>query len=376
MAYTSRIINKYLHSILLRYQDIQFVRKNNRVRASHPEVFKMKSEFDISGHQGLWSPVINNRKVNPSWFVMHSNISGISDVRYVPENIYFPYIEPIFNDLEYASSIADKNRLHEFVPTNNMPLVVLRYLRGEFFSESFEFMDDAQVDTLLKGEDELVIKPSTDSSGGCGVRHWIRARDGKIDASELRKYGNVNLVVQRCVEQHPQSARFNSCSVNTCRIMTLRCPWSGEVVLLKSMLRIGGGKSICDHMMLGGLCLGVQDDGLLTRFAYDYDGKRYSEHPVTGLKFSEQRLDLFPKMVELALKVARKVPYMNILSFDIVADRCDNPICLEINTAGQGITQLQYDGIPLFRQYTDNVIEYCVRHQSLNTFRHFRTFYW
>ena len=81
-------------------------------------------------------------------------------------------------------------------------------------------------------------------------------------------------------------------------------------------------------------------------------------------------------MVDFACEVAKKIPYMNILSFDLIANDSGNIICLEINTAGQGITQLQYDGVPLFHKYTDEVVDYCKKHKQFNVFRHFRTFYW
>ena len=372
----THLINGWLHPILLKYQDRQFVRKNNRVRRKHPELFDASGLSQMNAHKALWSQVKLYGKVNPSWFVMHTRLSGVEDYRYVPENVYFPYIEPIFNDMEFASSIADKNRLCEFIPQENTPAVILRYIRGDFLADDYSLVSDADAQRMLDENDELVIKPSTDSSGGCGVRLWSRLDDGDLSIKELRRFGAIPLVVQKKISQHRQSAAFNDNSVNTCRVMTLRCPWNGEVVLLKSMLRVGCGKSLCDNMMMGGLCMGVKDDGTLAKYAYDYDGKRFEVHPASGIVFANHKLDLYPKMVEFARTMAQRVPYMNILSFDLVADETDRIICLEMNTAGQGITQLQYDGVPLFHKYTDAVIEYCKKHKELNSFRHFRTFYW
>ena len=369
-------INPFLHRWLLKYQDNQFVRKNNLVRAKHPELFDSTGLSQLQAHKNLWRPVKLYGKVNPNWFVMHSRLSGVEDYRYVPENIYFPYIEPIFNDFEFASSIADKNRLNEYVSVENSPKVILRYIRGCFFKSDYSWVSDSQAQKILDENDELIIKPSTDSSGGVGVRLWCRSKDGKLDVADLRSKGLMPLVIQEKVVQHKQSALFNASSVNTCRVMTMRCPWNGEVVLLKSMFRIGGGESICDNMMMGGLCLGVKADGTLSKYAYDYDGQRYEVHPTSGIVFANHKLNLYPKMVDFACEVAKKIPYMNILSFDLIANDSGNIICLEINTAGQGITQLQYDGVPLFHKYTDEVVDYCKKHKQFNVFRHFRTFYW
>ncbi|MCR5414806.1 MAG: hypothetical protein K6F50_08820 [Kiritimatiellae bacterium] len=339
-------------------------------------MFETTGLTQIGAHKALWSQVKHYGRVDPSWFVMHSKLSGVEDYRYVPENVYFPYIEPILNDLEFASSIADKNRLEDFVPREHTPPVVLRYIRGEFFDENLAWLSDTAAQRRLDDAEELVVKPSTDSSGGNGVLLWNRSKDGPLSTSDLRKYGSVPLIVQLKVKQHMQTAVFNPGSINTCRIMTLRCPWNGLVVPLKAMLRMGTRSSFCDNMMLGGLCLGIGGSGELTKYAYDYDGKRYDKHPVTSLMFSGRKLELFPSMEALACDIARRIPYMNILSFDMVAEPSGNVICLEINTAGQGITQLQYDGVPLFHKYTDAVIGYCKSHRNLGRFRHFRTFYW
>ena len=373
----SHKINEVLHPILLRYLDRQYRKKICRVKAKRPELFGCAGLKHVREYSQKWRSLSHRRNVDISWYVYHSRLSGVEDIDYVSENIYFAYIEPVLNDLEFASALADKNRLDEFVPRKNVPNVIVRYIRGNFLRADYSWISDEEAQALIDSCDALIVKPSVDSSGGNGVALWRRGDGaGLPKVSDLRKYGNTPLVIQEKITQHPQSAVFNASSVNTCRIMTLRCPWNGQVVVLKSMLRIGCRNEICDNMMLGGVCLGVAPDGRLSKYAYDYEGNRFEVHPVTGLRFAEHALPLYNKMCELALSVAARVPYMNLLSFDMVANRDSEIVCLEMNTAGQGITQLQFDGIPLFREYTDDVIKYCCEHSAMNQFRHFRTFYW
>lgn len=369
-------LNDKVHPLMVRYLDSQFVKKNRLVRKIHPEYFVPNKTLETEAHKQLWQPVKLSGHVDASWYVMHCNIAGNNDIRYVPEHIYFPYIEPVMNDLEMASYISDKNMLGSFVPEKNTPKTVLRYIGGLFFDSKFNLLNQDKAQTLLDEQDNVILKPSVDSSGGSGVQLRNQRADSRLTVDELLTFRKMPYIIQAKIIQHRQSSVFNESSVNTCRIMTLRCPWNGRTVLLKSMLRIGGGKSVCDNMMLGGLCVGVNDDGTLAKYAYDYNGERYERHPDSGKVFASHKLPLYPEMVKLALDVASRVPYMNIISFDIVADEDENPICLELNTAGQGITQLQYDGLPLFREYTDDVVKWCASHKDYNKLRHIKTFYW
>ena len=367
-------INDLVHPIMLRYLDASYVRKNKHVRRLHPELYVRSNALDVKGHVALWEKV-KKGKVDPSWYVMHSNISGVPDIRYVPENVYFPYIEPVLNNLEMASAVADKNLLQKYIDPRNCPVTILRYINGVFMNSEYNIITVEQAKDLLRSNKEVVLKPAVDSSGGLGVE--LRKNDvNPVTVEELLSHRGTSYIVQLKVNQHRQTAQFNSSSVNTCRVMTLRCPWDTKVVHLKTMLRIGRGDSFCDNMMRGGLCVGVDDSGRLGKYAFDYDGQRFSCLPGKDIVFEKTTLPFFPKMLEFALSVAKQIPYMNILSFDLVVDESDNVICLEMNTAGQGITQLQYDGVPLFHKYTNDIIEYCIEHSDYNQYRHLRTFYW
>lgn len=369
-------LNRQLHPILLRYLDWSYRKKNRRVRSVHPELYEENSSINIRAYCDYWRQLTPSGRVDPSWYIMHSNLSGVEDLRYVPENLYFAYIEPVLNEMDASPFVSDKNLLHQFVPVENIPRTVLRYMKGSFYDDKFRLIDKQTAQELLDENDELVIKPSVDSSGGAGVALYQQRSSNPLTIDSILRRGGAAQVVQRKIRQHAQSAVFNAKSINTCRVMTLRCPWNGETVLLKSMLRIGRGDVICDNMMMGGVCLGIRDDGCLSKYAYDYNGQRYESLPGTDIVFGNAALPLYPKMVGQALLWASRIPYMHILSFDLVADENENVVCLEVNTAGQGITQLQYDGVPLFKEHTDEVVDWCRTHQDLNSQRHLKTFYW
>ena len=152
----------------------------------------------------------------------------------------------------------------------------------------------------------------------------------------------------------------------------MRCPWNGEIVVCRSMLRMGVTDAVVDNMMKGGLCVCVDGNGCLGKFAYDYDGKRLEKHPTSGLSFFGMQHPGYGKMVETAKSIHAKILDFNLLSFDFV-QRADGSICVvEINVTTEGITQLQYDFGGLFGAYTEDVVNWCAAHKKNDSFAHLR----
>ena len=181
--------------------------------------------------------------------------------------------------------------------------------------------------------------------------------------------------MQKKIQQDSFSASFNSGPANTCRMMTLRCPWNGKIVVLKTMMRLGVSDKIVDNMMQGGLCVNIDAQGKFSRFGYDYDGQRFERHPISNALFDGLSHPHYRNMTETAKQIAAKIPYYNLLSFDLLPDKDGNIKCVEINATSQGITQLQYDHGGLFGDLSEKVVDWCAQHRELTFFEHFRTFY-
>ena len=261
----------------------------------------------------------------------------------------------------------DKSGLYRFVPEKNRPETVLRYVRGNFFDGALNWIDKGRAAELLKGE--FVGKPCR-SSGGSGVE--LRS---DFTPEWIERHGGDAYEVQKKIGQCDFTAQFNRASVNTVRMMTMRCPWNGEIVVCRSMLRMGVSGAVIDNMMKGGLCVCVGNHGQLGKYAYDYDGKRFESHPVSGLTFEGMIHPGYEEMVETARAMHERILDYNLLSFDLV-QRNDGTVCVvEINATSQGITQLQYDFGGLFGDYTEQVVDWCANHLELDRFLHLRTWY-
>lgn len=359
-------LNEALHRMMAGRVMRAYTRKSKAVEKKHPELFRSVDAALSKKHRELWSRL--GWKSGDRWLRLHVNLTGIQDYRFCPEDIFFTVVERVMNNCdpgEYGPN--DKGTLYQFVPREYEPETVLRFVRGSFFDGDLNWVSREEAAKLLKGE--FVGKPCH-ASGGAGVE--LR-RD--LTPEWIEAHAEDSYVVQKKIEQCDFTAQFNPSSINTIRMMTMRCPWDGKIVVCRSMLRMGVSDAVIDNMMKGGLCVCVDWDGHLGRYAYDYDGKRFEKHPVSGLTFQGLKHPGFEKMFETAKAIHEKVLDYNLLSFDLV-QRKDGSICVvEINATSQGITQLQYDFGGLFGEQTEKVVDWCAAHLKYDQFKHIRTWY-
>lgn len=362
----SHRLNMMLHPLMVKYVMHQYAKKSRRVERKHPELFRPVDNELSCRHKKLWSRI--GVESGDRWLRLHANLTGISDYTFCPEDIFFARIERIMNDCDEAGhGPDDKSNLFLFVPGENRPETILRFVRGNFYNADNKWINDEQARQLLQGE--LIGKPCR-SSGGSGV--LLRA---DISPEWIRGSGNDAYEVQRKINQCEFTAQFNRSSVNTVRMMTMRCPWDGKIVVCRSMLRMGVSDAVIDNMMKGGLCVCIDDHGQLGKYAYDYDGRRFEKHPVSNLTFEGMSHPGYAKMIETAVAIHKNILSYNLLSFDLV-QREDGSICVvEINATSQGVTQLQYDFGGLFGKHTERLVEWCSAHQNNDVFNHFRTWY-
>lgn len=365
MKLTNRI-DKVLHPLMVKYVMRAYDRKSKRVEHKHPELFKPVDSELSARHRALWGRL--GLDCGDRWLRVHVNLTGIQDYTFCPEDIFFARIERVLNDCNQGGyGPEEKNALFRFVSHENEPATVLRYVRGNFFSGDNQWISHSEARSLLRGE--LVGKPCRSSGGsGVGVR-------GDLTPEWIVENGGESYVVQKKIRQCAFSAQFNPASVNTIRMMTLRCPWDGKIVVCRSMMRMGVTDAVIDNMMKGGLCVCIGDKGELGKYAYDYDGKRYERHPVSGLTFEGLRHPGYQKMVEVAKSVHERILDYNLLSFDLVQRENESICVVEINATSQGITQLQYDFGGLFGVYSEKLVDWCAAHLQFDRFKHFRTWY-
>lgn len=339
-------------NLKLKYQwkrRIYMLRYLNRNQHENGTAYKRQvRDFLISNFQGY-------RDI--SWSLCYAAINGIHDHRYIPDDIYYDYIEKRLNHLTLLYAHNDKNMLKKHFKNAKMPSTLFRIMNGRFYDENYN--PTGIEDTIQKTNhlDRIVFKPSIESGGGRNVmidppkaifKHLESLFQTVTNRNELNYIGQQYLV------QHQRFSSFHPQSVNTMRIMTLRL--GDEIVLLSPILRMGRGTNKVDNQMSGGIVCGITTDGKLKKYAYDKKFKRYEKHPDTGVIFEGTELPLYAEAISMVKDLHREVIYFDIISWDIAVGQDDNVYLIEVNLGWQGINSHQICNGPLFGEYTESAL--------------------
>ncbi|MBQ6142494.1 MAG: hypothetical protein IJI54_14560 [Kiritimatiellae bacterium] len=381
MKLTDRV-NRWIHPWMIRYVCRSYNKKMAWCKQRHPELFKPVDPQITQEHLELWGRL--GLPCSDKWLRFLTNISGIADYRYAPEDIVFTRVERILNDCERGGREAeDKNQFDLWVDLEDQPKTYLRYIRGMFYDEYHEFMSEAAAASMLKKDvGDMIGKVCVNSLGGHGISSFSYMNGGYESSKGERltvdwiKSSSQSYILQEKIDQCDFSAQFNPSSTNSCKLVTLRCPWDGRVEVVKAGMRFGVTSDVFDNLSSGGISVAVSTKGELGRVAHNwYKADPFPEHPTTHIKFAGQVHPYFGKMKELACKYAARVQNMNMLSWDMLADKHGKIKILEVNATSQSHDWLQFDFGALFGDYTEQVVDWCAAHLDFDHFNHFRTWY-
>lgn len=363
-------INVWLHPMMLGYVRRQYIKKLNVNKSKHPDVFVRVDDAVVERHKRLWRPLV--KPVNTGWLDMFYGISGVADPRFVPEDVFYGVIERCLNNCNASGAfVEDKNDVCFYISKEYQPECIVRYDRGVWFDGDFNSIDRSMAKRKVADYGRAVVgKPSMGTCGGSNVRVW---NPGEIDLDLIEK-DFEGYVLQEVLKQEKLAASFNVSSVNTCRIMTFRRPWSGETTAIAGMLRLGCGDGIADNLALGGVSVDIDSAGRLAPYGVDHDFGKFFEHPISKRRFEGFVVPCYDKMCEVACGIARKVPGYNLLSFDMIAREDGTPCVIEINATSMTLAQLQTVR-PLFGDETEQVVDWCASHRKFDCFKHIRTWY-
>ena len=367
--------NQIVHPLMVKRVLKVYQRKMRLVRRWHPELFKPIDSDVVSRHQKLWG--VLGLGTTDYWVTWLSNISGTVDYRYCPEDLLYGCVERVLNDCARSGfGCEDKNQFFLYVPHEMQAKTYLRFVRGAFYDEEFRWVSEKAAQSILDSTQmELIGKVCVNSLGGHGITKF-EPHDERLKVDWIKKQA-VSYVVQEKIRQCDFAAQFNPHSANSCKIVTLRCPWSGEIKVVKAGMRFGQTKSVFDNLSSGGLSVCVDvNTGALSPIAYNwYHCDPHPAHPLTGLRFAGAVHPHWVAMKAAAIKYAAKVPDMNMLSWDMLADADGNVKILEVNATSQSSDWLQFAHGSLFGDETENVVDWCAKNKQYDRFTHFRTFY-
>ena len=372
-------LNIVLHWLMRFYVVRRYSRKLRTIEKLHPDLFENRDKSYEREFKSYWKELLP--LVNPRWATLYRTLSGRSDVRFVPEDVFYGVIERCLNNCNAAGNgVEDKCDVNYYIPEQHRPRVVVAFVRGVFFDAKMIAISPQDAESLIRQyPGDVICKPSMGSSGGAGVFLFKNnANNDKINCgvcltTDWMAERFQGCIVQEVVKQDPVVKSFNPGSLNTCRLVTFRRPWSGQVSVIAGMLRMGSGDSVVDNVTRGGVCVDIDAQGKLADFGLDYRFAMVTEHPVTHLLFRDVRLPRYHEMCRVVCDVAKRVPGFNLLGFDVVV-RDNGEICIiEINATS--ISLKPQTRRPLFGDETDLVKSWCVAKRKYDSFAHIRTWY-
>lgn len=326
------------------YREYQILVKQHKYKITKQE----KKEI-----RAYWKKYFKNVSLYPH--TLYYNLTGIKDVRFIPDYIYHGYIDYYFNNLKYNSAFEDKNYFDLLFKDFKRPVSVIHNIAGEFYDKDYHLITRENalkmVKDRIKEKGELIIKASVESSSGNNI--YFINKDSNLE-NIFNIYNNKNFIVQEVIKQHKDMAKMHKDSINTIRTASLL--WHGKVYILSSIVRIGQGETRLDNSHQGGLHVGVDEKGNLREVAYDKEANEFKKHP-QGFVFKGAKIPNYDKVIEEVKRAQERFGHFKLIHWDFAIGEDGEPIFIEYNVGFGGIYVHQEANGPFFGDLTEEVLD-------------------
>lgn len=301
----------------------------------------------------LWSKYFSLGKVEYKWFEFYHTLRQDDKIeQFIPNNIFFTYIDTYFNDFRASRAMDDKNIYDLLFMDVLQPKTVIHCIEGRILDEKYNVISFSEAELRCKKANQVIIKPAVGTEGGKGIVFW-----SKDDSVEILKNAicNKNVVVQEVLKQHKVLSELHPSSINTIRIMTL-C-WNNDVYVLSAVVRMGVNGSNVDNASSGGICCGINEDGSLKENAVDQKGKFFAAHP-QGARFCDITIPQFDQCKDLVKSLAPRISRISkMVSWDLAINEMGNPVLIEANFSYGSVALHQMCNGPIFGELTEEILK-------------------
>lgn len=311
------------------------------------------------------------KKIPYYWHRLYTSYTGVFDVNYFPEIYYSTILERYYDDEPVAKALEDKAQLDVFLlgekGENVTVETIISNTSGHFYDGHHNLIHSDQVIEHLKDVGKVVIKPTRDTDSGRGIEILHIKNDININTNEslqsiLGRFDS-DYVVQRFIKTHESIRAIYPDSVNTIRIVTYIC--DDKINHFPLAMRIGSNGSNVDNIHSGGIVIGMDDNGVLKRYAFSEYGLKFEKHPQTGVEFNGYQISSIREAIDLVENLHKRIPRLTFISWDVTVLENGKPVVLEMNTRNQSIWFPQMvNGQSAFGIHTEQMIKMCNRSQQ------------
>lgn len=264
--------------------------------------------------------------------------TGFFTKEYVPTNLYHCDLIRKANYYPFMYAYSDKNMQDIILEKENTVHAILKNINGYYYYEGKPVSEEEAI-MNCRNISKAILKPTLRSKGN-GVKA-ISVKDGmtNIDGltiGQLFKKYKKNFIIQECIKQHELMSALNPTSVNTIRVLSYR---SGmEVLIIYSVVRIGRKGQVVDNQSAGGISTTISEDGRLGKEAFGGYNKDNILKTDTGIVLEGYQLPSYDKAIDMVKRLHMKLPYANIVGWDIAIQEDGEPVLIEFNT-NTGLSQ-------------------------------------
>ncbi|MFD5214935.1 sugar-transfer associated ATP-grasp domain-containing protein [Microbacterium sp. NPDC058345] len=198
------------------------------------------------------------------------------------------------------------------------------FLRREWMQ--VEDGNAAELEAFARRHGTLITKTPM-GQAGTGVKRYHAAdvTDWQGFHRELLQRGE--LLVEQVIVQHDDLSAVCPGTVNTTRVTAF---FDGERAHVLAVAQKFGRGAVSDQMTYGGFYTMLDEKGHARSAGYDSHGHVHQHHPDSGFPIADFQLPMFDELVAFIDQVARVVPQIQYVGWDIVITP-EGPVLVEGN---------------------------------------------
>lgn len=353
------IINKYRENKIINLQkkEIQQIEKNyERSILKSMQLCPMKpltkgQEADIKA----FFKKNFGREVPTYWHQYLYSRNGLYSEKYIPASIYNSEIIYRLNKFQFRHAYVDKGFYDTLFPDFNRPKTIVKNVNGYYYNDRNPLTESEAIE-ICGNLNEAIIKPTLEGTWGQGVE-LIKTEDGMIpklncSVQDLFKKYKRSFIIQERLEQHADIARLNPTSLNTIRVMSYRR--DNEVVVLYAVIRIGRKDQVIDNETAGGIKADIDlASGKIKGVAFGSPQEKLMPKTDVGTVLDGYQIPSFSKIIAMVKEMHFRLPYFNLIGWDMSVDKNGEPAMIEWNRAAE-LSQVAHG--PAFGEYTEEIL--------------------
>lgn len=315
-------------------------------------------ESEIKAIHDRWGYLSKYRLIESGYenvFAFYKYFHNAIDSSLAPSDFYYN-CELVLNKRWSLNFLSHKSNLHYFVPEINRPRTVIYDINEHLYNANNCIISKKHAFDLLREKERFVVKQSLFTGGGKGVRLFEHPSDVQI--KEILNCSDF--IVQDVLPQHAFFSELNPSSVNTIRMETLNL--HNTCSILSSFIRIGAKGSFVDNITgREGMVVGVDERGVLCPFGLTKDYDKVNESS-SGKKFEGLVIPNYVYIKKTVMELHEHFPLVNLINWDVALDEDGVAKIIEINLNAMNPLYHQVFNGPIFKDRTQEVIDYVIHH--------------